>query len=98
MTTRCPSWWTLEHGGSGPAWDFAEDGALFRAHGGPRFGHISVRALDFNDGRQSVVEADLDHDPAGRGSLSARQLRQLARDALAAAEWIETSRPTGWTS
>lgn len=66
------------------------DGKLHVLHGGPEFGAFctSLEVIVTTDGMESHLRAlppELD-DVAG---LTAQELRKLAADAVAAAEWLE---------
>jgi len=72
-TTTCPTWCTSDH-------DAANDWPQW--HYGPSFGH-HLQVGEFNGVAGGLLD-DCDAD-----DLSPAELRQLAADALVAAEWLE---------
>lgn len=98
LTISCPDWCRdagsqrHRHGG-----DLATDesGGIFSPHSGPTWGtFIAGGTANIETGALEVdVRAEwLDLDRLGKAtSISADTLRQLAADALAAAEWLEVN-------
>ncbi len=82
----CPAWCQGGHGRDD--WGtHVVTGLRFRSHQGPLFGrHISVGAEQTPDGFEAPTAFVFDLDGA---ELSASALRDLARNARAAAEWCE---------
>ena len=80
----CPDWCQGGHGRDD--WGVhVVTGLRFRSHQGPLFGpHISVGAEETPDGFEAPTAFVFDLDGA---ELSASALRDLARNARAAAEW-----------
>jgi hypothetical protein len=86
MTIKCPEWCTTEKRQGHDPW-FGEGGELHVDHQGPDFGDYM-----FGNGAQvegtvtsEVVVSDLEC----KTDMTPADLRQLAADALAAAEWLE---------
>ena len=86
----CPSWCTLTLGHD---WDSTDDHGTSRGHEGPRFGpFISVGAREYSHAPGNLeldvhIYSDMEAQLAGQ--VDPATLRQLSRDALAAAEWLE---------
>lgn len=81
--SNCPPWCTLP-GHRNPqrfAENYPEDMPIW--HKGLTFGLIEAEAIDERDARSYVGSASY------AGFLDADGLRQLAADALVAAEWVE---------
>ena len=82
----CPAWCQSRH--ERDDWGTqVGTGVRFRSHQGPSFGsHISVGAEETLTGFESPTAFVFDLDGAELGALA---LRDLARNALAAAEWCQ---------
>jgi hypothetical protein len=93
-TILCPDWCRhAEQGGHDPWWD-DESGRMRVDHPGPDFGPYLWSNGEQIDGTLTA-EVEMydtrDHNEIGV-PMSPDQLRQLAADALAAAEWLEAQR------
>ncbi len=88
-TGTCPAWCQGGHGRDDWGTHIVT-GLRFRSHQGPSFGpHISVGAEQTLDGFEAPTAFVFDLDGA---ELGAPALRDLARNARAAAEWCEENR------
>ncbi|MGI8523067.1 MAG: hypothetical protein ACR2K3_07120 [Nocardioides sp.] len=89
IATPCPEWCTLKP--DHPVDSVASDGRELRGHGRDSFGDFLHAGADGYVEAPGVLEYDVqiqsDGDP-----LTSAQLRTLAQDALAAAEWLEAHR------
>lgn len=88
FTTACPDWCRLKPEHPADSIETAS-GRESRIHGGPTFGRfIDVDGKEFADrqGDVALFGGVCDIEPI---KFSAAELRQLAADAIAAAEWIE---------
>lgn len=83
QTMKCPSWCTLNPEHTWDSYD-PDTGLQWRGHAGPHFGHITVGGQETSDGRLT-----LDSFGENNTDLTPDQWRDVARDALAAAEWLE---------
>ncbi len=84
----CPDWCRLdpEHGWDG--WD-PDAAILVRGHAGPNHGDTITGGRERSDAPGVVVlDAGVD-DAAAEAELTPHDLRELARDCVAAAEWRE---------
>ncbi|MDQ6526865.1 hypothetical protein RB608_24815 [Nocardioides sp. LHD-245] len=86
QATTCPDWCTSDH----------DEGPPFGYHWGPEFGGIKVTWSPLDPAvapeREWAAHLDLLHYWEGFGTddtLTAPELRSLAVDASAAAEWLE---------
>lgn len=89
VSTACPEWCQAGHGRDDWGTQVGT-GLRFRSHQGPSFGpHISVGAEQTPKGFEAPTAFVFDLDGA---ELGASALRDLARQASAAAEWCEANR------
>jgi hypothetical protein len=79
----CPSWCTAEHSDA----DLDIDGS--RHHPGPTIGLIEFCGTTRPDGSVNDLAGSCQTFGTGSARQTPADLRQLAADALAAAEWLE---------
>lgn len=80
----CPSWCVGDHHDA----DVDMVGQTVY-HPGPRIGEMSFAGTTMLDGTVVELAASCQDFGTGAGRQTASELRQLATDALAAAEWLE---------